>query len=225
MKTTCSNQRQNGGSVLLVTMIFILTVAAALVSYFGVVLNSNRMVNRSQGWNSALALAEAGIEEGLAALNSGAGLNAINGTLNDGTYAVTFTNGSNIYITSVGTVKAALTGDTISRTVRVELKKQSLFTRGLAAISNINFKGHGISSDSWNSHDPNQSTNGLYNGYVGTNGDVASVQGLVDIGQHTINGNLYLGPTAELTGNPDQSQITGVIYTDANLQYDDIRAV
>jgi len=220
MKTSRLAANRKRASVLLVTMIFVLTIAAALVGYLGIIQRSDQMVSRSQSWNSALALAEAGVEEGLAALNSGTSVSTINRSLNGGTYAVTFTVSNNIYITSVGSQQVSDSSATVSRTVRVGLQKQGLFMRGLAAINNIRFNGNGISSDSWNSHDPNQSLNGLYNGYVGTNGDVASVQGLVNIGNHTINGSLYLGPTATYSGTP--GQVTGTIYTDANLNYNDI---
>ncbi|HEX7571353.1 MAG TPA: hypothetical protein VF492_12695, partial [Verrucomicrobiae bacterium] len=50
-------------SALIITLIFVLTIAGILGTYLVMVLNSDKLVVRSQYWNSALAIAEAGIEE------------------------------------------------------------------------------------------------------------------------------------------------------------------
>lgn len=218
-----SKPNQESASVLVVTMIFVMTVAAIVGSYLVLVQNSNQLVARAQAWNAALAIAEAGVEECLASLNAGNNFNYINRSLNNGSYSAFFFNFSatnTAFIRSTGTVTVSKTGDTISRTVVVRSQQSGIFMMGLVAINNIQFNGYGIASDSWNSHDPNRSTNGLYNNYVGTNGDVASLQGIVDIGQHTINGDLFLGPTATFTGSP--ASVTGIIYTDANLVFPDV---
>ena len=215
---TIKNER---GGVLLVTMIFILTMAGTLGSYLMIIQNSNQLVARGQAWNNALAVAESGIEEGLARLNA-ASVNPFSiRYLNGGNYQVTYVNvGGNLAVRSVGTVTVPYTGDTVARTVQVTVAKTGLFMMGLLAINNIRFNGNGIASDSWNAHDPTQSTNGYYNGYVGTNGDVGSIQGVVDIGNHIISGSLYLGPHATYTGR--SANVLGDIYTDANLTFQDV---
>lgn len=214
--------KKDRGSVLIVTMIFILTMAAIVGSYLMIVQNSNQLVARAQAWNNALAVAESGIEEGLTRLNA-ASTNAFSiRYLNGGSYQVSYVNigSGQLAVRSVGTVTVPYSGDTVSRTVQVTFSKSGLFMMGLLAVNNIRFNGNGIASDSWNSHDPTQSTNGYYNGYAGTNGDVGSIQGIVDIGNHTISGSLYLGPDATYTGH--SAQVTGDIYTDANLTFEDV---
>lgn len=213
-------------SALIITLIFVMTIAGILGTYLVMVLNSDKLVVRSQYWNSALAIAEAGIEEGLTAVNSGISNSLSSGVtrnLNGGTYTVWYNvaSGTNLVanITSIGTVTVPITGDKISRTVVVKASQSALFLMGLVAIYNIDFNGNSVASDSWNSYNPFQSTNGLYNGYVGTNGDVASVYGIVNIGKHTICGNLFLGPDATYTSGA--GQVTGTIYTDANLNFKD----
>src|SRR5215472_1206262 len=62
------------------------------------------------------------------------------------------------------------------------------FGATMGAVNGITGKGNiGFSTSSWNSHDTNnvQDTNGFYNGYIGTNGDVALVQGAA-VFQNTI---------------------------------------
>ena len=95
-----------------------------------------------------------------------------------------------------------------------------LFTYALAAQGNISMKGIGLVTDSWNSRDPAQSTNGLYNNYPGTNGSVASASGIVSITSHTINGSLYLGTNAFFVYSP--FQVTGQIYPDYDVWIPDV---
>ncbi len=213
-------QHAKQGSILIVTMIFVVGVAGILVGYLALVQNSRQLVGRAQAWNSALAIAEAGIEDGLARVNAGYVSGNLTRNMNGGTYAIQLIPGNTATIISTGMVTVAKTGDKVSRAVKVTASRQGKFAMGLVAVNNIRFNGNGISSDSWNSHNPLQSTNGLYNNYVGTNGDVASVQGLVDIGNHTISGNLYLGPSATYSGTV--GQVLGMIYTDANLSFSDV---
>jgi len=77
----------------------------------------------------------------------------------------------------------------------------AIFAYVLAAKTFISINGIGVISDSWNSHDLNQSLNGQYNGYAGTNGDFALVNGIMNLGNTFVNGDIYLGPgTALVTG-------------------------
>ena len=216
MKLSRSNREQ--ASVLLVTMIFVMTLGVILYSYLALVQNSQLGVARAQTWNAALPIAEAGIEEGLACLNSGGSFSTLSHSLNGGNYQVKYFGGSSPCLISTGVVTAPVGGQSVSRTVKVVISKQGLFTKGLVALNDIRMNGNSIASDSWNSEDPTESDNGLYNGYSGTNGDIASVYGFVNIGNQTIRGSLYLGPTASYDGS---GTITGTIYTDANLQYPD----
>jgi hypothetical protein len=211
--------KKDRGSALLVTMLFILTAAAIAIGYLAMVQNSHQLVARSQRWNDSLVLAESGVEEALAGLNSASGFTGATRTLNGGTYSVKYYSASPGYILSTGSVAVPLTGDMISRKVKVVVATQTPTWIGLGTILSINMNGNGISADSFNSYDPSQSNQGLYNGYVGTNSNVASVQGAVSIGNHTIDGNLYLGPNASYGGS---GTVTGTIYSDWNISFPDV---
>ncbi|MDE3068332.1 MAG: hypothetical protein KGJ60_12365 [Verrucomicrobiota bacterium] len=234
---------QRGGAMLIAVLIFSLTLGAALGSYLVLVYDQNQLANRSETWNGALAAAEAGVEDALAQLNSGINLIPIktnfsdNGwgslSLNDygpltrslagGSYTVSISTAmvSNLQeatITSQGSMTVPVTGGQISRSVQVMARYFPLFNVALGAVSNINGGGTFPVSDSWNSHDTNniEDNNGLYNGYSGTNGSIASEQGFVSIGNETVKGNLYLGPNATYNGSGD---IYGTVYYDYNVDF------
>lgn len=229
MKTIHSSRET--GSVLLATMIFVLAIAAFLVSYLVLVQNSNQTTARAQQWNSALALAEAGIEEGLAKLNMAAiskSSNAISFSpipdqkLNGGTYSVSSSAAGVVTtITSTGVVSAPISGDLITRIVQVTAQRQALFSKGVISMTYIDMQGNAIAADSYNSHNTNQSLNGIYNGYSGTNGDVAAVDGYVHIGNQDINGDLYLGPNSTFEAGPN-GNVSGTVYKDWNMQFEDV---
>lgn len=94
-----------------------------------------------------------------------------------------------------------------------------IFAYALATQGNINLNGNGISTSSWNSHDTNQSNNGLYNGFTGTNGNVACVSGLINVGNHYISGSVYLGRNASFLSSA--SQISGQLYFETPLSFPD----
>lgn len=130
--------------------------------------------------------------------------------------------------TSVATNSDDATNRTITLPVmadmmfyRVSRNPVPIFTYALAAKTYMNLNGLGGISDSWNSHDTNQSLNGYYNGYAGTNGDLAVGDGIADIGSKTVNGDIYLGPSSLLTMGSDGG-ITGQIYPDSYLLFPDI---
>src|SRR6266478_4073541 len=60
---------QQSGGVLIVTLLLASILGITLGSYLYWVRTQNLLVAESQSWNSALALAEAGIEEGLSQIN------------------------------------------------------------------------------------------------------------------------------------------------------------
>src|SRR5438046_7433954 len=62
-------QDSEAGSVLVITLLLALILAITLAGYLWWVRTQNLLVAESQAWNSALALAEAGIEEGMAQIN------------------------------------------------------------------------------------------------------------------------------------------------------------
>lgn len=230
MKNPCI--RKNSGSVLLATMILVVAIALFLEAYLYVVENSNQSTARGQQWNAALPVAEAGIEEGLAKINqiaittniNAVGFSLITRGLNGGSYD-TFGSAAGVVstITSTGIVSAPINGDNIRRAVRVTAQRQALISKGIVSMTNITLNGGGdLSIDSYNSHDPRFSSNGQYvaSMAVATNGDVAAVAGFVNVGNHHIGGNLYLGPDATYSSQPNGG-VTGTIYYDWNMQFPD----
>src|SRR5437899_2790702 len=73
MKIPFDARRTKSGSVLVITLLLGAILVLTLGGYMWWVRTQNLLVAESQAWNAALALAEAGIEEGLAQLNVDAG--------------------------------------------------------------------------------------------------------------------------------------------------------
>src|SRR5262245_32134627 len=72
-------ERRDGGGelggVLLVALLICLLLGTAIGSYLTLVQNQSLSVARAEAWNSALVVAEAGVEEAMAHLNSGVNTN------------------------------------------------------------------------------------------------------------------------------------------------------
>jgi Tfp pilus assembly protein PilX len=236
MKIFLRHRSGNQGSVLFVALIISIVIGLSMAGYLAVVAGQQRSVSRSQKWNATLNLAEAGIEEGLAQINAspddfsvnswgvnnGTNFGPVVRTLLGGTYGVCIkgTNAPTIYAT--GAVTAPLTSTVLIRTIRVTTQVLPRFNVALGAVGNINMNGNGMATDSWNSHKTNMSNGGRYDSSkISTNGDVASQQGIVNIGNHTINGNLYLGPTASYTSGTNQ--IIGELDKNYNVNFPDVK--
>ena len=63
------------GGVLLVALLICLLLGTAIGSYLTLVQNQSLSVARAEAWNAALMVAEAGVEEAMAQLNSGVNTN------------------------------------------------------------------------------------------------------------------------------------------------------
>ena len=109
----------------------------------------------------------------------------------------------------------------VSRKVKVTTGSQQVspFSVGLGAVNNITMNGNSLLTDSYNSTTNTLSTGGQYDSSkTSTNGNVASVNGILDIGNQTIDGSLYLGPNATYESKPNGT-VTGTIYYDYNIQF------
>lgn len=240
MNHRITNSGREGGSVLMVTLFMSALIGFFLFSYLYLVRTQRTLVARSQAWNAALALAEAGAEEGLAQLNPGAPLPTIDRTANgwgspsggfygpmqrslsNDTYSVVFTTNTYPIIYSTGYVSVPSIPAIISRAVRISTTNVPLFNVALAASGNIDLKGNNVASDSFNSTDPNLSTNGRYDSSkTSTNGDVASVAGIVNVGNGNINGSVLLGPSASDSIGAN-GYVTGGVYNDFNYNFPDV---
>src|SRR5207249_11765732 len=74
MKTHFDRGRESAASILVVTLLFASILGLTLGSYLYWVRTQNLLVAESQTWNSALALAVGGIEEGMSQINVNVGI-------------------------------------------------------------------------------------------------------------------------------------------------------
>lgn len=237
MKSTHYPQcRADQGSVLLVVMGTIVVIGIALAAILSLTTHEQRILARTTAWNAALPVAEAGIEEAMSHLQKvGIGARGVNGwqasesgksyvlsrDLSNGRYVVGISSDTPPVVLSVGHVWCPSAGRFIERAVQITTSNTPLFTVAFGARYVVDLNGNGISTDSFDSSNPNLSTDGRYDpSKTSTNGDVASVFGPVDIGNHTIKGDLYLGPTAEFASSKDK--VTGTVYGDFNLDFPDV---
>jgi hypothetical protein len=191
---------------------------------------------RSEAWNSALVMAESGAEEALAQVNPGVSVASIdfwaNGwglpadglygpksrSLTNGFYRVVFTDSPYPVIYSTGSVMVAGSGTALTRVIEVTTTNFPIYNVPFGAVYKIVMNGGGISTDSFDSSKPWLSNNGHYDpSLTSTNGDVFSINGPVDLGQHSINGDLYIGPTVKYASSTDQ--VTGEIHNDLNISF------
>jgi hypothetical protein len=214
---TKAKTTSESGSVLLIVLCIAIVLGIVTMSYMMMVSTQNKLVFRSQSWNTALTLAEAGIEDGLAQINVTFGTNyspsaqtnwgynsGIYGpkskTLtNIGSYTATIiaTNGLTPSIIATGYAAVPYTTRPIKRVIQVDTTNQPLFTTAMAVLTMIDLKGNNLNVDSYDSTDPNHSTNGMYNPATRlAGGDVATVGGLIDVQNANIFGKLLVGPSA-----------------------------
>jgi hypothetical protein len=221
------------GAVLLASLFVVGVLGITLGSYLLLVRNDYVLTARSQNWNAALTVAEAGAEEALAQLNPGPFVapSMVDRSANqwgrddDGfykpaprilangaSYRVAISADPSPVIYSTGYVSVSSIPATFTRTLRVTTANASLFSAGVAVKSNITLHGtsqYGVFADSFDSADPYHSFYGAYPfGFANRtkpNGDVASLFGDVSIGTNQILGRLWLGPSA--SGAPIASQI------------------
>jgi hypothetical protein len=142
------------GSVLAITLIMSALIGLMLAAYLTLIGNQNRFTQRSQVWNNAVPVCEAGVEEALAHINySGTTSNfAINGwqfvntgyvksrTNEDVRYEMTISTNEQPIITVKGLVRAPVQANYIGRTVQVKTKvnhrfPQAVLSKGLVSAS------------------------------------------------------------------------------------------
>jgi Putative Ice-binding-like adhesive domain len=231
MKLQFRSKRNQGTALLLTCLAAALIIASGLASYLTMVEGENATVARSQAWNNSMVIAEAGIEEGMALVNQCAGtgaslsswsstaVSADGWTQNGGTYTLTRNLGAGHYtvtvnnvnaftvtIESTGTVPASFffggtAGVNVSRTVLVNAATTSSFQGALLTKKGITLSGNAL-VDSFNSHDPNYSTNGRYDSskreaHGNIMSDASNIVVTTDItmsGNGHVYGHAYLGP-------------------------------
>jgi hypothetical protein len=225
MKICISIKPKTSANVLVLTLIITMILGTTLGSYLFLVRTQTVLGTESQAWNSALTLAEAGIEEGMAQINVSHGF--INdptnyqgsittnwGALSGGVYSksntmITGSYSASVFptnpgptITATGYTTVPLIGRQIMRVVQVTTVPTPAFANGIAALTGATTKGSKLTIDSYDSADPAHSTNGMYNAATRkAGGDIADLNGNVNIQNGSIYGHLKLGPTATYTLN------------------------
>src|SRR2546422_3553899 len=146
MKIRIGTQQINQGSAIAVTFMTCIVLGLLMGSYLYMVQGQRQSVARSQSWNQAIVVAEAGVDEALALMNSGVigtnfavfpWKNAGGGNFSnrptpsqfgDSSYSVTINaSGTNPVITSTSYVPAPILKTPLSRTVRVQTKPRPTF--------------------------------------------------------------------------------------------------
>jgi len=223
MKTRLSAVHEQGITIL-TTLCITAVVTLTLMAYLSLANSQNRLSTRSQRWNAALPIAEAGVEEALAQLHDfGLNLSANGWTAganswyykrnyvdSDSYYEVNIKNVNPPVIVSTGYVPAPVwsTASYVKRRVQANVTTTGT-SRGAAIVSKgqISLSGNNVTIDSFDSSDPQHSTNGKYdpakakdNGDVLTNaGDGLTSNGkpayALDVGDADIKGHVNTGPS------------------------------
>ncbi len=212
------------GGVLLVALLTCVILGITIGSYLSLIYNQQLSVTRAQAWNAALVVAEAGIEEAMAHLNSGVTTNnfAVNSWVNIGggifqktnylgdSYSVVdirtrpaVTNVDPVLV-SVAYVPGPISRPPISRTVQVGTKGKSIagIPSGMVVSTTIELKGGGVAIDSFNSSDSKYSTGGMYDPTKAK--DTAQVTTTstkgndINVGNASIKGSVHTGPGSKV---------------------------
>jgi hypothetical protein len=228
--------RGERGSVLLASLFFGAALGLVLGSYMVVVQSQHISSVRSQSWQTALTLAEAGAEEALAQLNSapaiGAGQLAMNHwgseqpgvfgpvsrTLKNGSYAVVLASAGSAppIIYSTGYVTVPSISAKLARRVQLTTTNLPLFNAAIAVRSNISVTGNTrnfVLADSFDFLHPGAGKN---------DGDILSLAGPVNIGLSKVIGDLMVGSTVNATNLA--AQVSGQVAQDLNVDFQDVVA-
>jgi len=212
------SKKREQGSVLVMTLLACMVIATVLASYLAFISVRYNLTVRSTGWNAAIPVLEAGVEEAFTHLNNdatptangwtagvvgGQPVHTKNRNLTDGSYYdVTIYNATskNPMIYSSGFVPAPLSGGYTKRTVRVTAARLKTFPAAISANGKVSLGGGAI-MDSYKSSLGAYSTN--KNG-LGTNGAIATDFGgspAISVGNAHIYGTLTTGPLGTVAIN------------------------
>jgi len=244
MKINRFELNQKGGFALMLTILIAGLVGFLLLAYLSMLTGQNQAVMRSQAWNSAMPMVEAGLEDAMTQLNThgstdlgsdgwtlSGGVYWMNRVMGDSAYYVTITNwvpgalNLNPIIESKGYVPMPVqvasaqnwmfasvsvpdaTRNYIGRGVRATTTKDYLFTKAMVAKGQIDLMGNNVTTDSFDSSDPNYSNNGLYTSAKRkANGDVATDSQLTNslsAGNANIYGKISTGPNGSADIGPN----------------------
>lgn len=194
MKLIIAKRRRQSGHMLLLSLAVAGVLGAALASYMAMAGAQNKSVVRSQHWNAALPMAEAGVEDALQLINKYVGgpnvfmitnwpntASQDQYTLSSGSYYVWRKVDDGWYYSSVinpfsftPTVRSigyVLWNDPdrgsswITREIHVKTRFEPLWSVAMAAVEHIDFAGNNILTDSFDSSDAYYSNPGKIGSY------------------------------------------------------------
>ena len=216
-----AKRSSENGSVLTVILVSVVLIGFTLTSYLHLVANQNQSILRSQQWNGAIAIAEAGIEEALAHLNK----NRTNRLADGWAHAADGTNivkervlGDSKYRVFINLLKeppvvlaeayVKMPGKSdyipVPRIVRTGTKTDPLFAKGLVAKGMIDVNGNNVRTDSFDSSDIMYNTGGMYDPTKNKDGgDVATNGQIVNVGNADIMGHVSTGPGGKVNIGPN----------------------
>ena len=246
MKTQCNQQR---GSVLVTTLVISAMMAIVVAAMLVLVERQQYFTARSKTWCAEIPIAEAGIEEAMAHLNTHTKNLATNGwslvtsnyvktrKIGDGYFYTAISSRRPRTIVSIGYGRIPLQTNYTHRTVMV-LTKEDPPSYGIVARKTIKLNGSGSSApavDSFDSSDPNFSGPGgiydpLKNRDDATVGTLSSATPAVDTGSGEINGIVATGPGGTVVGTVGDGSWTsttsgiqpGAVRDDFNLAIPDV---
>jgi len=175
------SNKQKRGAILITTVVMAMGVAIALGSFIALSVHSSRLSNSSFNFNSALNLAEAGLETAMSSINRSdwSGWSSYQGnSANKHRTLPTFDLGPSATgvvdvvvfgATSSPTPRIVAEGRTIGhlgssvrKQIEVRLRRRSHFATGMVAKDVVTFSGGNAYVDSYNSEDPLYSTGNQY---------------------------------------------------------------
>jgi hypothetical protein len=200
------------------SLIVCLLLGTVLVGIISLTTNEGQLTGRSQSWNGAIPIAEAGIEEAFSHLKYCPTNRASNGwTLNGTNYTKGRTNSDSAWyyhvsistnydptIIARGGIRAPLQANNyIVRTVRVTATNEPMFSAAIEATDGIFFKGSGVTINSYDSRDFDRYYNPLTGRYDPTKfndkGRVVCHYGPFDMGNAKIYAHVETGEESALS--------------------------
>lgn len=204
---------KNAAFALFATLVTTGIICVFIGGYLSMVRSESQFTARSQTWNMAIPIAEAGIEEAFAQLKfnhtnqiANNGWSLVNNAWYmrtrsldaDAYYVVGISKSVPPQIVAEGFVRAPSSTNFISRTIRVQTTLSMLFPNGMLADRNVRLNGHNILIDSFDSRTEQYSTGGKYdsakrkdNGTLVTNSDEADE---FYLGNAKVYGKIATGP-------------------------------
>jgi hypothetical protein len=207
LRSACASR----GHVLIATIVITGFLMVGIAANLALINYEYSAASRSESWNKAIAVSEAGVEEAYAHINvNGFDRYSPNGWamtsngwwkqryLGSNYYLVTIVTNGAPSLLSVGYVRIPPSTNYLKRTVQVSLVNQGMWRGAMLAKDTIVLLGNGVSSDSFNSTNAALSSNGQYDpAKRAANGDIASNSRLpncVQIGNGNVYGHVSTGP-------------------------------